>query len=109
MSVGGVCAICGADLAGDSKQARRVVAAVAEFAASIGIDEGAICTACAGGAVPSPCVSRCSLDAAKVRCRSCGRTLDQIQAWSSMSIAERCRVRLRLRGGSGAGGEPRVR
>ena len=97
MPVGSSCAICGAELPGDGEPERGVVAAVAEFAANIGIDAGALCAACASGAVPSPCVRRCSLDEAKARCRGCGRSLEQIQAWSSMSTAERCRVRMRLR------------
>jgi hypothetical protein len=38
--------------------------------------------------VPSPCINVCVLDAANV-CRGCGRTIDEIAAWSTMSDAER--------------------
>jgi uncharacterized protein len=32
--------------------------------------------------VPSPCVSICTMDAASGLCLGCGRTLDEIAAWS---------------------------
>jgi len=38
--------------------------------------------------ISTPCRKLCTLDAAKV-CRGCGRTLDEIAAWSRMSEAER--------------------
>jgi predicted Fe-S protein YdhL (DUF1289 family) len=41
--------------------------------------------------VPSPCINVCVLDAANV-CRGCGRTIDEIAAWSTMSDAERREV-----------------
>ncbi|HEY9530879.1 MAG TPA: DsbA family protein [Burkholderiales bacterium] len=37
----------------------------------------------------SPCVKVCVLDPARGVCRGCGRTLDEIARWSSMSDAER--------------------
>ena len=40
--------------------------------------------------VPSPCVSVCVLDPAGTSvCVGCGRTLDEVAAWSEMSNAER--------------------
>lgn len=38
----------------------------------------------ASGAVPSPCVSVCAMDAASGLCTGCLRTLDEIAAWSVM-------------------------
>jgi 2-hydroxychromene-2-carboxylate isomerase len=37
----------------------------------------------------SPCVNVCVLDPARGVCRGCGRTLEEIARWSSMSDAER--------------------
>jgi predicted Fe-S protein YdhL (DUF1289 family) len=40
--------------------------------------------------VPSPCVSVCVLDAAGTNvCIGCGRTLDEVAAWSQMTNAQR--------------------
>jgi uncharacterized protein len=36
----------------------------------------------ATGAVPSPCISVCTMDAAGALCLGCYRTLDEIAAWS---------------------------
>jgi len=38
----------------------------------------------ASGAVPSPCISVCAMDAASGLCTGCLRTLDEIAAWSVM-------------------------
>ena len=37
----------------------------------------------------SPCTKVCVLDAASGLCRSCGRTRDEIAAWSGMPEAKR--------------------
>jgi 2-hydroxychromene-2-carboxylate isomerase len=44
----------------------------------------------------SPCVNVCVLDPARSVCRGCGRTLDEIARWSSMSDAERDEIMDRL-------------
>jgi hypothetical protein len=40
----------------------------------------------------SPCVKVCVMDPEHNRCRGCGRTLDEIARWASMSDAERSRI-----------------
>jgi predicted Fe-S protein YdhL (DUF1289 family) len=40
----------------------------------------------------SPCVKVCQMDPFRGLCLGCGRTLDEIARWSSMSDAERERV-----------------
>lgn len=47
-------------------------------------------------AVPSPCRKLCALDPATRICTGCGRTLDEIARWSSMSDTERAAVAARL-------------
>lgn len=37
--------------------------------------------------VPSPCVSVCQMDAARVMCIGCLRTLDELRAWSTLDNA----------------------
>ena len=39
--------------------------------------------------VRSPCVSVCVLDDATNVCTGCGRTLDEVAAWSQLSNAQR--------------------
>ena len=97
MTTDGGCAICGASLAGAAPEARRPVSVIRAFAAAHSLDEAALCPACACGAVPSPCVSLCTLDDDKACCRGCGRSVEEIETWAGMSTAERCAVRLRLR------------
>lgn len=46
--------------------------------------------------VPSPCRKLCALDPATRICTGCGRTLDEIARWSSMSETERAAVAARL-------------
>jgi len=41
--------------------------------------------------VPSPCIRNCCLDEADV-CLGCGRSLDEIRAWSESGDAERLRI-----------------
>lgn len=46
--------------------------------------------------IPSPCLQICRLDPNRTLCVGCGRTLDEIARWSSMSDAERLAVWERL-------------
>lgn len=49
-----------------------------------------------GAAVPSPCISVCKMTAAGRNepsvCEGCGRTLDEIAAWSVMTDADKVAV-----------------
>jgi predicted Fe-S protein YdhL (DUF1289 family) len=40
----------------------------------------------------SPCIQVCAIDPASGLCAGCGRTLDEIARWSSMSEGERARI-----------------
>jgi hypothetical protein len=42
--------------------------------------------------IESPCVKICTLDARLGLCLGCGRTIDEIARWSTMSAAERVRI-----------------
>jgi predicted Fe-S protein YdhL (DUF1289 family) len=42
--------------------------------------------------IQSPCVKVCVIDPASRLCSGCGRTLDEIARWGSMSEAERTRI-----------------
>ena len=44
----------------------------------------------------TPCTKICTLDAARKRCIGCGRTLDEIARWASMSEDERERIMAEL-------------
>ncbi|MBV0891738.1 DUF1289 domain-containing protein [Paracoccus sp. Z118] len=46
--------------------------------------------------VPSPCRNICTLDRTARICTACGRTLEEIGRWGSMSDAERQAVLDRL-------------
>ena len=39
--------------------------------------------------VPSPCISVCRMDADTGLCSGCFRTLDEIVAWSRLTVAEK--------------------
>ena len=39
--------------------------------------------------IDSPCVDICVIDQASRLCTGCGRTIDEISAWASMTSAER--------------------
>jgi predicted Fe-S protein YdhL (DUF1289 family) len=41
------------------------------------------------GAVPSPCVNICRMDAATGWCEGCQRTLPEIAAWGGLSDADK--------------------
>ena len=42
--------------------------------------------------IETPCIKVCTLDAAAGRCLGCGRTLDEIARWSTMTAGERARI-----------------
>ena len=42
--------------------------------------------------IETPCVKICTLDARKGFCLGCGRTIDEIARWGSMSLEERSRI-----------------
>jgi predicted Fe-S protein YdhL (DUF1289 family) len=44
------------------------------------------------GAVPSPCISVCRIDAASGWCEGCTRTLDEIARWGTMADEDRLEV-----------------
>ena len=44
----------------------------------------------------SPCIGVCQLDGKTQRCVGCGRTIDEIASWSSLSEAERREIMARL-------------
>ena len=44
----------------------------------------------------TPCTKICTLDAARQRCICCGRTLDEIARWASISDAERAAIMAEL-------------
>jgi len=49
-------------------------------------------------AIESPCIDICVIDEASGYCEGCGRTLDEIAAWSTYTPAERRRVIAELDG-----------
>jgi predicted Fe-S protein YdhL (DUF1289 family) len=61
-------------------------------------------------AVSTPCVKVCRVDAATGLCVGCGRTIDEIGHWLSLSEAERRRIMAelpaRLRRAAAAAQEP---
>ena len=46
--------------------------------------------------VESPCIKICTLDARSGLCLGCGRTIDEIAQWTTMSAEERRRVMAEL-------------
>ena len=46
--------------------------------------------------IETPCVKICTLDAGRQLCLGCGRTIDEIARWGTMSAAERARVMAEL-------------
>jgi hypothetical protein len=47
--------------------------------------------------IESPCIKVCTMDAASGFCTGCGRTLDEIARWSSMSDLERGHIMQQLK------------
>jgi len=48
------------------------------------------------GALPSPCVNVCRMDATRGLCEGCARTLDEIAGWAAMSETDKRAVWLRI-------------
>ena len=48
--------------------------------------------------IESPCVNICTLDARSGICLGCGRTIDEIARWTTMTAAERSRAMHELPG-----------
>jgi len=46
--------------------------------------------------IESPCTQRCEIDARSGLCRGCGRSLDEIAAWTQLSPEARRAVMRRL-------------
>jgi predicted Fe-S protein YdhL (DUF1289 family) len=42
--------------------------------------------------IASPCTKVCTIDPASRLCRGCGRSLDEIARWMSLSDSERTRI-----------------
>jgi predicted Fe-S protein YdhL (DUF1289 family) len=42
--------------------------------------------------IATPCIKVCTMDPAGKLCTGCGRTLEEIARWGSMSEAERARI-----------------
>jgi predicted Fe-S protein YdhL (DUF1289 family) len=49
-------------------------------------------------AMETPCIKVCALDSASGLCTGCGRSLDEIARWGSMSDAERAAIMRELPG-----------
>lgn len=49
-----------------------------------------------GENVPSPCISVCKMDAQRVYCLGCLRTIEEIRAWSTLSDADKRTVWTRI-------------
>ena len=47
-------------------------------------------------AIETPCINVCILDPASQLCRGCGRTLDEIGRWATLTDVERRRVMAEL-------------
>ncbi|MBL8311146.1 MAG: DUF1289 domain-containing protein [Burkholderiales bacterium] len=57
--------------------------------------------------VESPCIKRCAMDARSGYCLGCGRTLEEITNWSTLSVDQRAAVVRGLEGRlSGAASPP---
>ncbi len=46
--------------------------------------------------IQSPCIKLCTIDARTSLCLGCGRTLDEVAAWSTFSEARRAQVMAEL-------------
>jgi uncharacterized protein len=46
--------------------------------------------------IETPCVKICTLDARMGLCLGCGRTIDEIARWTTMTASERAQVMLEL-------------
>ena len=46
----------------------------------------------------SPCIQLCKIDGLTKKCAGCGRTLDEIARWSTMTNDERIKIMNKLKG-----------
>ena len=59
--------------------------------------------------IETPCIKVCTLDSKSLLCTGCGRSLEEIARWGSMSDAERAAImrglpeRMRVQFGAAAG------
>jgi predicted Fe-S protein YdhL (DUF1289 family) len=58
--------------------------------------------------IETPCIKICTLDARQGLCLGCGRTIDEIARWSTMSASERTRVMGQLPARLAAGNAPKA-
>jgi predicted Fe-S protein YdhL (DUF1289 family) len=58
--------------------------------------------------IETPCIKICTLDARQGLCLGCGRTIDEIARWSTMSASERTRVIGQLPARLEAGNAPKA-
>ncbi|MEM9384673.1 MAG: cysteine-rich CWC family protein [Pseudomonadota bacterium] len=77
--------------------AAKVSRELLDWVGARGLDGHCLCAGCAAGKVPSPCVGTCRLDDTRAFCVGCGRTVDEISAWSSFGPVDKAAVLLRLR------------
>lgn len=57
----------------------EIIAKRAHFVRAGGLNEQNV--------VPSPCISVCKMDDARLYCKGCWRTLDELRAWSTLDNA----------------------
>ena len=70
---------------------------VGALLAERGIDDQCLCSPCASGDVPSPCIGICVVDEAGESCVGCHRTLKEIEHWGTLGPVARAEISLRLR------------
>ena len=46
--------------------------------------------------IQSPCINICTIDARSRLCLGCGRTIDEVAAWGTLSPAQRAQVMAEL-------------
>jgi uncharacterized protein len=46
----------------------------------------------------SPCIQLCKIDGLTKKCAGCGRTLDEIARWSTMTDDDRIKIMNKLKG-----------
>jgi predicted Fe-S protein YdhL (DUF1289 family) len=54
--------------------------------------------------IHSPCINICSIDARTNLCMGCGRTIDEVAGWSTLTPARRAQVMAELPGRMRAAG-----
>ncbi len=58
--------------------------------------------------IETPCIKICTLDARQGLCLGCGRTIDEIARWPTMSASERTRVMGQLPARLATGNAPKA-